>query len=66
MTLGEAHTLTVDGHRDVLVLVRVDSDYYLSSGAAFTTHNFCHSYLLKDGTERRRAGQVSGQDCDGA
>ena len=66
MTLGEAHTLTVDGHRHVLVLVRVDSDCNLASEAAFTTHDFCHSYLLKGGTERRCAGQVSGQDCDGA
>ena len=51
MTLGEAHTQTVDGHRHVLVLVRVDSDYHLGSGTAFTTHSFCHSNLLKDCTE---------------
>ena len=46
----------------MVVLVSVDSDDNLDSTTTFTTHNSYHFHLL----EGWRAGQVSGQDCDGA
>ena len=48
VTFAEADTLPVNGHRNVLVLVCVDSDDHLNIAITFATGNSYHCYLLGD------------------
>lgn len=47
-TLGEAHTLVVNGNGHVLVLVSIDADDHLNSSNDFATDDCCHFCLLKE------------------
>ncbi len=47
-TLGETHTLVVNGNGYVLVLVSIDSDDHLNSVDDFSTDDCCHFCLLKE------------------
>ena len=50
VTLSETNTLPVYGHRHMLVLVSVDSDYHLNiTTVTFVPDNFRHVYLLEVG-----------------
>ena len=45
--LRKADTLTVKGHRHMLILVGVDSDDHLNTTTAFKTDDSCHFHLLE-------------------
>ena len=45
--LRKADTLTVKGHRPMLILVGVDSGDHLNTTTAFKTDNSCHFHLLE-------------------
>ena len=61
MALAGTHTLPVNGHGHMLVLVSVDFDEQLNIATALTLDDFCHSYLLRDDAGGRHAGEVRGK-----